>query len=150
MEASRATGLGPGKAPRQGMTLVEVLITILVLTVGCFAARRMQSAATRGNAIAEHMAVASILADSEMERLRSLGRSDLANEAALGQKVETSLDRNGQSCPQAGPCPGLRYSRTVTFHGGVPTSLSTLVEVEVSWRDLAGRRSVVQRAALTR
>jgi prepilin-type N-terminal cleavage/methylation domain-containing protein len=142
LKTNRANGL-------KGFTLVELLITIAVISFGCLAAIQLQLASLRGTATADHMTVATFLAESEMERLKSLTWVELTEESDEGAKVESNLDRNGLSCPSSTQCEGFVYNRTVRFFKGEPTTMSTQVEVEVSWRDSTGPHNVFYTAAMT-
>lgn len=134
---------------RSGMTLVEVLITIVILAVGCLATLKIQAASTAARGRAFHLTEASNLAKAEIERLKSLGRSELENEAAAGVKTERGLDSRGLVCPEEGGCGGAGYSRVVRYFPRVPTSLSVQVEVEVGWLDSSGPGKLSQWAVLT-
>ncbi|MDR2367802.1 MAG: prepilin-type N-terminal cleavage/methylation domain-containing protein [Deltaproteobacteria bacterium] len=132
---------------RAGMTLVEVLITIMVLTVGCLAAMRSTATSDRAYSLAGQAALASALAESEIERLKSLSRFELEAEAGLGTRVEANLDRFGLACK--GSCPGPAFTRTVRYFPGGVTANSTQVEVEIAWPGGGGRRRVVRGTTVT-
>jgi prepilin-type N-terminal cleavage/methylation domain-containing protein len=133
----------------QGMTLVELLLTIVVLAFGSLAVMTLQTTTFRGNATAENLAVAAILAESEMERLKSLGKTGLDQEAtSANPKVESALDRYGQPCPN-NRCPGQSYVRTVVYYPQSLTSRSVQVEVEIAWVDHGRRRTLLQSAVIT-
>jgi len=57
---------------RSGFSLVEVLIALTVLAVGILVIAQMQAAAIRGLAFSRHLSVASQIAESLAEVLRSL------------------------------------------------------------------------------
>ncbi|MDR3037713.1 MAG: prepilin-type N-terminal cleavage/methylation domain-containing protein [Candidatus Adiutrix sp.] len=138
-----------------GFTLIEVLVTLLVITLGCLGALRLQITALRGNAQADGLTVAGFLAESEIERLKALPFEGLAVEvrAHSGAPVTRSLNRQGQACsaprdPRA-DCSGSLYQRTTAYFPQRPSSLSHQVEVEVRWRDAHGPHRVFYSAALT-
>jgi prepilin-type N-terminal cleavage/methylation domain-containing protein len=133
---------------RSGMTLVEVLITVVVLAVGCLAALRLQLASTTTRSYAFHVTEASYLVKAEIERLKSLNRSELETESDAKVKTENGLNAQGLTCLD-GNCHGNRYARTVRYYPKVPTSLSVQVEVEVSWLDSSGPQKFKQWAILT-
>jgi prepilin-type N-terminal cleavage/methylation domain-containing protein len=138
------------QAHRQGFTLIEVLITVAVIAFGCLAVVNLQMASLRGTATADHQTVATFLAESEIERLKSLTWTELIEESDSGGKVEPNLDRNGNSCSSPPNCDGHQYKRTVRFYKGQPTTMSTQVEVEVNWSDNSGAHGVLYTAAMTR
>ncbi|MDR3203234.1 MAG: prepilin-type N-terminal cleavage/methylation domain-containing protein [Deltaproteobacteria bacterium] len=139
---------GP-KTRKNGFTLVELIVAVMVISFGCLAIMRFQITAIRSNVVAENMGLAVILAESEMERVKSLSHEELKNEAKAGSTTLKGLDRNGVICLDLNKCPEHIFSRTVSYYPGLPTSLSTQVEVEVKWSDASGARSVFYSAALT-
>jgi prepilin-type N-terminal cleavage/methylation domain-containing protein len=60
------------KSSQQGFTLVEVLVAILLLTVGLLALAKMQTGAVASNAIGNQLTQATFLAQDKMEELRLL------------------------------------------------------------------------------
>jgi type IV pilus modification protein PilV len=138
-----------GFASRTGFTLIEVLMTVAVIAFGCLAAIQMQVTAIRGTATADNLTVATFLAESEMERLKSLSWADLQAEAANGDATEDKLDRNGFGCETGTDCAGHMFSRTIRYYRRQPTTMSTQVEVEINWRDSSGKHDVLYTAAMT-
>jgi Tfp pilus assembly protein PilV len=124
------------------------MVTVLILAVGCLAAMKIQTAASTSNAMAGEVNVASVLAESELERVKSLSRQELLEEANNGPKVEDNLDRFGLACAK-GPCPGTRFKRTVRYFPRKVTALSTQVEVEISWKSLVGPRNLIRGTVVT-
>ena len=129
-----------------GFTLVEILVTIVLIAIGCLSALWLQSTAMRGNAQSDHLTAASLLAESEIERLKSLSFEDAT---VLAEAHETSpvvevMNRRGEAAA-GGP-----YTRTVRFFPKRPTTLSHQVEVEVAWRDSHGPHHLSYTAALTK
>jgi prepilin-type N-terminal cleavage/methylation domain-containing protein len=138
------------RAAPAGFTLIEILVTVVVIAMGCLAALWMQSAAMRGHAQSEHLTAASSLAESEIERLRALSFTDLTKEVddhgPTGQ-TRASLNRHGLTHTEGhGPWP---YTRTTHYFRHHPTSLSHKVQVIVDWRDAHGSHQVLLTAALT-
>ncbi|MDR3155253.1 MAG: prepilin-type N-terminal cleavage/methylation domain-containing protein [Deltaproteobacteria bacterium] len=136
----------PGAAKSgKGFTLVEVLVTLAVIAFGCLAALLMQSAALRGNSMADHMTVATFLAESEIERVKSLNFGELRAEiSSLGTSRAWQADRFYKVCSPAGAdaCKAFPFTVTLRYFPGYPLTVSILTEVEVSWSDNSGRHSV--------
>jgi prepilin-type N-terminal cleavage/methylation domain-containing protein len=131
-----------------GFTLVELLITVAVLSIGCLTAIQMQANSLRSSNLADNITVATFLAEAEMERLKALPFPKLTVEAESGESVTTGLNRLGQVCvPPA--CSGHIFSRTVTYYPYTPTSRSHQVEITVNWTDNTGRHSVFYSGAIT-
>jgi prepilin-type N-terminal cleavage/methylation domain-containing protein len=132
-----------------GFTLVEVLISLAVIAFGCLAVSQMQISSMRGNSLANNMTIASVLVESEMERLKSLSAADFRDEVQAGNRQEGPLNRLGQTCPAGLDCSGYLFNRRISFFPEVPTVLSTQVLVEVTWTDSAGSHRVAYNTALT-
>jgi prepilin-type N-terminal cleavage/methylation domain-containing protein len=134
-----------------GFTLVEILITIAVLAFGCLAVLLLQSSAMRGNTLSDNMTVATFLAESELERLKSLTREKLSEEIEAGTTVVRYLNRLGQICPKAsaGQCRPYPFARTLSFYPKKPTAFSSQAEVEVAWTDNSGPHKILYAAILT-
>lgn len=133
-----------------GFTLIEILITIVVIVVGCLAILSLQIAAMRGSSQADNRTVAVFLAESEIERLKALDVEILDNEAQdhKATPVVEVLDRFGHEYIESSNS-GLAYTRTVTYFPKLPTSLSNQVEVEVAWNDKFGEQRVFYTAIIT-
>jgi prepilin-type N-terminal cleavage/methylation domain-containing protein len=138
-----------------GFTLTEILVTVVVIAMGCLGALWMQSVAMRGHAQSEHLTVASSLAESEIERLRSLPFAELTSEVEDHESSPACLILNrlgerlpGNCSPSGGPA-SKTYWRKVEYFKRQPTNLSHQVQVTVEWRDAHGPHQVVYTAALT-
>ncbi|MDR1036123.1 MAG: prepilin-type N-terminal cleavage/methylation domain-containing protein [Deltaproteobacteria bacterium] len=146
--APPARGGAPG-----GFTLVEVLVTIAVIAFGCLAALLMQSSALRSNTMSDHMTVATFVAESEIERLKSLTFEELNAEIAeRGPLATWWTDRMYRICPgsSAASCTkDYPFEVQLRYYSQYPTTFSNTTEVTVSWRDNTGRHSVHNAAAMT-
>ncbi|MDR1870486.1 MAG: prepilin-type N-terminal cleavage/methylation domain-containing protein [Deltaproteobacteria bacterium] len=125
----------------QGFTLIELLVSVFILTIGCLTVISNYVSSLKAKTTADNSHVASVIAVTEMERLKSLPFDVL-----LGQtdNATSNLNRLSQNCPGAiGACgEGYIFTRTVKFFPRTPTSLSCHVEIQVDWRDSSGPRSV--------
>jgi len=81
-------GAGLAWRPRGGFSLIEVLISLVILSVGLMAIAQMQVAAIRGIAFSRHMTSATYLARQQLEYLRSLPYDD-------GSPTDSPLDSSG-------------------------------------------------------
>lgn len=132
-----------------GFSLIEVLVAMLVIVVGCLGALSLQVAAMRGTSQADYRTVATFLAESEIERLRSLPFGQLCNEAEdyKSSPLVEVLDAHGQSRPSTEA--DKYFTRTVRFYPGLPTTLSNQIEVEVAWTDVQGPHRIFYSTAVT-
>src|SRR5512143_4001523 len=84
------------KSRDQGFTLIEVLIAIVILTVGLLAVGTMQISAIRGNFMSGNTSTALSLASEKMEELlnRDFNHADLADTASNNSALSsiTSVD----------------------------------------------------------
>ena len=87
----RKTGnLAKGKHHQQGYSLVEVMVAILILTIGLLALAKMQTQAVASNSFGSQLTQATFLAQDKLEELRLLNECYLAVLAKpdLGWTVE--------------------------------------------------------------
>jgi type IV pilus modification protein PilV len=138
----------PKRSPRTkllpGFTIVEVIVTVLIISIGCLAALMMQSSSIKGNNLADSQTVATFLAESEMERLRSMTFEELTNEINKGATVTKHLNRTSASCTPSVPdsCADFNYKMTTYYYAKQPTNYSHQAEIQVSWRDTSGTHEV--------
>ena len=123
--------LRPPVRLRPGFTLMEILISLVVLAIGCLAAITMQTSTMGGAAQAFNLTEATFLVESEIERLKStaFGR------VAATSPAPVSLTRDGQDCPadgSKGPC----YILTTRVESRTPTSQSLWISIEVGFPGL--------------
>ena len=124
-------------AGRAGFTLIEILISLVVLAIGCLAALSMQTSTMEDGSQAYSLTVATFLAESETERLQALSRGRVLSLPS----TPVSLARDGTACPadgSKGPC----YIRTVKVLDQYPTTQSVMVSIEVTFPG-PGRRSQI-------
>ena len=113
------------RSHERGFSLIEVLISLIVLAVGLLAVAELQIMSVKGGSASNHVTQATILAQNRLEELRRLPYND-------------SLLTHGQH--EDGPLPGSVFSRvhdvadlsstmktvtaTVRWTEGVPHSIS--------------------------
>jgi prepilin-type N-terminal cleavage/methylation domain-containing protein len=116
----------------RGMTLVEVLIAILVLTTGILAVGRLIPAATRGQLSDEMLTQGNAYAQQKVEAIQSLTWSDplLADGRHPGGTATEPLGSNGQ---------WQRYYEVATL--AAPLDNLRKITVTVNW-NFSGPHSV--------
>lgn len=132
-----------------GFTLIEILISTLILAVGLLALAGMQVAALNGNLSGNQMTVATTLAQDQLERLRVLGLSNAAladtnagnNGTLLAPAGPGSFDHADANNPinEQGGTTGLRrYRRFWNVAANTPITGTRTVVVFVYWGDVQG------------
>jgi prepilin-type N-terminal cleavage/methylation domain-containing protein len=140
---------GPGLRP--GFTLLEIIITVLILSIGCMAALVMQSSALKGNNLSDNMTVATFLAESEIERLNSMTYEAVVkevNDGAPGHKTVKYLNRKAEACPNSSlaDCKAFPFIMEIGYYPRQPTTRSQHIEVAVDWQDNVGKHAVLYSA----
>ena len=145
------------RRPAGGFTLVEVLVTTLVIAVGCLGVLHMQSLSMQSGSKADQETVAAFLAESRLEALRAAPFTDLD-----AGKTTTLCTREGVCCDKsnASACvgrnpdtnadyPKFPYEIGTTVITGEPTSFSKRIEIQITWNDVYGKRTLKYDAAVT-
>ncbi len=104
---------------QQGFTLIEVLVAMAVVMIGMLGTAALADININGNAMANHMTVATTLAKDKMEAARSAGyeeADDLAGTEAYGAISGNSA-----------------FKRVVTVQTNVPDAFITTVTSTVYW-----------------
>jgi prepilin-type N-terminal cleavage/methylation domain-containing protein len=140
-----SVGLGSLKDHKKGFTLIEILISVVILSIGLVAALFLQLLTIKHGSQADHLTVASMLAESEIERLKTF-----TNFNEIPDAVPSGLEhltREGELCT-AGTDRCI-YSRRTTLTPRVPTTRSHSIEVDIFWNDSLGNHELNYNAVLT-
>ncbi|MDR0356416.1 MAG: prepilin-type N-terminal cleavage/methylation domain-containing protein [Deltaproteobacteria bacterium] len=128
----------------EGFTLVEILITIAILAIGMLGTLHLQIVSVKSGSKAESLTTASLLAESEIERLRAFPNFNRLRSAIVDSE---RIAKDGQICRTAEEnCP---FSRNVALTERTPTSRSHTVTVEILWSDSTGPQRLVYDAVFT-
>lgn len=100
-----------------GFTLVEILIAIVILTIGTLGVATLTVSIIRGNAFSNRLTTATTLAQDRMEQLKKLG---FAGSAALTENYGNITD----FAP---------YKRVTTVFASTPATGMITVTVTVFW-----------------
>jgi prepilin-type N-terminal cleavage/methylation domain-containing protein len=134
------------KGSKTGLTLVELLVAVVVIGVGCLAVMTVHISSLKSKKLADNMNLAKTIAVTEMERLKTLPFDVV--KSSTNTEVD-KLNHLGQPCPADADCSGYVFKRKVRFFPKKPTSLSCQVEIEVEWADSVNRRSLLYTSVLT-
>ncbi|MDR2947060.1 MAG: prepilin-type N-terminal cleavage/methylation domain-containing protein [Candidatus Adiutrix sp.] len=134
-----------------GFTLIEVLVTTVVIALGCLGALHLQSVSMQAGSTADERTVAAFLAETKLETMRAVRFTDLK----IGSSTQVCT-RDGACCDktESTPCtgsghPSYPYEIVTKVIEGEPTTLSRRIEIQISWNDVYGPRSIQYDAALT-
>jgi len=108
---------------REGFTLLEVMIALSILAVGLLGVIGMFSTSSGGNAQGRNMTQASVLAQSELDRLTNIVAY---RNLVLGTSAtETGLQPDSSS--------GVKFSRNYTITAPVAALDMKMITVRVTW-----------------
>jgi len=108
-----------GFSGSKGFTLVEVLIGLIILSVGILAITTVHVISTKGSYFSNHLSQATICAQDKLESLKNLPYND--SDLSSGQHNEGIL-------------PGTIFSRQVIVVEDVGNSIKTITVV-IDWAD---------------
>ena len=120
-------------AGNKGFTLIEVLITMAIFSIGVLAVASMQYWSVRNTASGNVMTLAANLARAQMETLKSV--PDVTSLTTGASPNPIDADGN--------PDPGGIFTRTWVIANPLGTSGTRRIDVTVGWRRQGQNRSVV-------
>lgn len=140
---------------RQGFTIIEVLIAMVVLVLALFSLSSLQTFSIGSNTSSQRMTIAAILAQDKLEELKTAAWTDTQLSDTANNFVDTNadgipdyfdwnltadhtnadgpggaanpIDANGNNSPTGG------YTRTWNVADNVPARNMKTVSVRVSW-----------------
>jgi type IV pilus assembly protein PilV len=111
--------------PTDGFTLIEVMIALVVMSIGLTALAAVQISAIRGNAFSKRMTTAVSIADAKMEQIKNGSYASIINEP------DTQVSQSN-----------MNFTRRVTVTPNNPLVNTKTVNVTVSWLDGSKPHSV--------
>ena len=108
-------------SPR-GFTLIEVLVVIVVLTIGLLGTAGLTTGIIRGNFFSKNITSATVIAQTQLEAVQ--------NKGYLG-----ATTTNFPSAVQAVPMDGLNYGRRTIITDNSPATNMKTISVTVSWTE---------------
>lgn len=121
-----------------GFTLTELLVSILVLTVGCMAVISMQASGMSAGDRANSLAVATLLAEAQAEWIQT----QAINRVSGIKKTAEKLSWDGSPCDEA-TGGTLCFTRTTNTACFTPTTRSCEVAIVVEWQATDGAHSLI-------
>jgi type IV pilus assembly protein PilV len=111
--------------PANGFTLIEVMIALVVMSIGLTALAAVQISAIRGNAFSKRMTTAVSIADGKMEQIKNGSYASIISESAT-QVTQSNMN----------------FTRQVMVTNNSPLANTKTVNVTVSWSDGSNSHSV--------
>ncbi len=121
-------------ADNAGFGFIDVMLALVVLTIGVLALADLQIAASKGNNSTKSTAAASNIAEKKLEEVKGMVYANIAAEAPA------LVDESGNP-PQVG-YNGLTFTRQVTVASNSPIANTKTVTVIITWSDKAGPHTV--------
>lgn len=122
---------------KEGFSLIEVLVALVILAVGLLGLALFQTTAIKGNAIAAKWTVATELAQDRLERFRHFGWDNITSSAAGGFTGSPAQPVYASLPGAAGDntiVRGTQYYRVWQVTSNATNSLKTIT-VWCCWRD---------------
>ncbi len=125
----------------RGFTLIEVMVALLIATVGLLGALAMIATIMRGSTFARNVSEASALLQSKVEEAQALaGVSLVPPVPANGTVTESGIDAFGRSAPD-----GI-FTRATTW-GITADNQRRTVAITVTWNDNGGQQHAISATA---
>ena len=110
-----------------GASFIDLMLALVVLTIGVLAMMDLQVIALRSNASSQNSATALALAETKMEEVKNKLFTSIASEAAA-----TWTDTAAK----------VTYTTTVTVTNNTPIAGAKTVDITVTWSDKSGAHSL--------
>jgi len=124
---------------QKGFTLVEVMIALVILSVGILAMAEMQIVAIKANARSKNITSAIILTEGKLEELKAAGFSDPS--FSNGTISEGNIDETGAS--------GGKFDRVTIIEDYDSSDDMKKVTVTISWTDSMGSSNITMENVLS-
>jgi len=113
------------KSSIAGFSFIDVMLALVVLTIGVLALADLQIIASRGNTSSKNTTAAISVAEKKLEAIRNVVYANIAAEAP------TQVTESGQT-----------FTRQVTVATNSPMTNAKTVTVTVTWSDNAGTHTI--------
>ena len=125
-------------ALQKGMTLIEVLVSLVILAFAALGITTMVTMALHMDALAKERSIATSLASERAQRLASLPMQAAANYARYRLPEETATASPTRKLTAGyGTIPGYsNFKRVVELNYDVPTAGMLSVKTTVSWKHI--------------
>jgi type IV pilus assembly protein PilV len=108
-----------------GFTLIEIMITLVILSIGLTALAGLQVSAIKGNTFSKRMTAAVSIANQKLEQIKDTDYANILSESS------TQITQSN-----------MRFTRQVTVTNNSPLANTKTVNVTVTWSDGSNSHSV--------
>jgi type IV pilus assembly protein PilV len=108
-----------------GFTLIEIMITLVILSIGLTALAGLQISAIKGNTFSKRMTAAVSIANQKLEQIKDTAYANILSESS------TQITQSNMS-----------FTRQVTVTNNSPLANTKTVNVTVTWSDGSNSHSV--------
>jgi type IV pilus assembly protein PilV len=115
---SRLMGIGKTR----GFTLIEVLVTALLLTFGLLGTLGLTTGVIRGNFFSKNTTSATAIAESQLEAVQNRG-------------YVNATTTNFPAAPATVSTGNVNFTRTTTITDNLPSSNMKTISVTVTWKE---------------
>lgn len=131
---------------KDGFTLIEVMIALVLLMVAMLAVGTMQITAIRGNAFGKEMQMAIVVGREVLERVMSAPYNNVVAGSVQGLP---GLGIQEKVAPDPAN-PGFQYTRTWNVANNTPFINAATVTTTVSWDDTSGEHQITLNTIVVR
>jgi type IV pilus assembly protein PilV len=114
----------------EGFTLIEIMITLVILSIGLVALAGLQVSAIKGNAFSKRMTTAVSIANERLEQIKDKAYADILSESPTQIPIKYPNE------------PEMIFIRQVTVTNNSPLANTKTVNVTVTWSDGSNSHSV--------
>jgi type IV pilus assembly protein PilV len=107
----------------EGFTLIEIMITLVVLSVGLIGLAGLQVSAIKGNTFSKRMTTAVSIANQRLEQLKDTSYANILSESS----TQITITQPNQ--------PSMNFTRQVTVTNNSLLANTKTVNVTVTWSD---------------
>jgi type IV pilus assembly protein PilV len=111
--------------PADGFTLIEVMIALVIMSIGLTALAAVQISAIRGNDFSKRMTTAVSIAEARMEQIKNGSYASIIPESAI-QVTQSNMN----------------FTRQVAVTNNSPLANTKTINVTVSWSERSKSPSV--------
>lgn len=106
----------------QGFTLIEVLVTALILTTGLLGTLGLATGVIRGNFFSKNLTSATVIAQNQLEAVQNRGYVDATTAIFPAGPVTVSMGN-------------VNFTRTTTITNDSPSTNMKTISVTVTWAE---------------